>query len=739
MPSVKASAAQGSTLLPSSFGANTAFSSECYSLYVTADDNTGSLTWVLNPSTPTGFTVATSQGSMGGSITVNGATYPNGTTTQSLALNNGVSTPIYVRTNNIFMTASGASIPTVVANGYMTPGPPNAETDGADFALVSLFARNGDYVILQLNNGNGNGSGTCYCVRVETNGASGGSTISSSNITLTPGHRYSYSLLFDEAGGTAKLAIYDPSNGFAQVGSTVTVAQTTGGSFAEWWLGNAEAGEASGSTTYFEDPMLDWTNHTFPNYPQGGTGTAPNITSASSTTFTVGTAGTFTVTTTGSPTPTLTEAGTLPSGVTFSSSNGTGTLSGTPAAGTAGSYPLTFAASNGVGTAASQSFTLTVNQASQAPTITSASSTTFTVGTAGTFTVTTTGSPTPTLTETGTLPSGVTFSSSNGTGTLSGTPAAGTAGSYPLTFAASNGVGTAASQSFTLTVNQASQAPTITSASSTTFTVGTAGTFTVTTTGSPTPTLTETGTLPSGVTFSSSNGTGTLSGTPAAGTAGSYPLTFAASNGVGTAASQSFTLTVNQASQAPTITSASSTTFTVGTAGTFTVTTTGSPTPTLTETGTLPSGVTFSSSNGTGTLSGTPAAGTAGSYPLTFAASNGVGTAASQSFTLTVNRAPAITSASSTTFTVGSGRHFHGDDDRKSDTNADRDRNTAKWCDVQQQQRNRDAERHASGRNRGQLPAYARSQQRRGHSCQPELHADGEWRRDGNGAEHHQR
>ena len=366
---------------------------------------------------------------------------------------------------------------------------------------------------------------------------------------------------------------------------------------------------------------------------------APTITSASSTTFTVGTSGSFTITTTGTPTPTLTETGTLPTGVTFSSSNGTGTLSGTPAAGSAGSYPLTFAANNGVGTAASQSFTLTVNQASQAPTITSASSTTFTVGTSGSFTITTTGTPTPTLTETGTLPTGVTFSSSNGTGTLSGTPAAGSAGSYPLTFAANNGVGTAASQSFTLTVNQASQAPTITSASSTTFTVGTSGSFTITTTGTPTPTLTETGTLPTGVTFSSSNGTGTLSGTPAAGSAGSYPLTFVANNGVGTAASQSFTLTVNSGvtGTAPSITSASSTTFTVGTSGSFTITTTGTPTPTLTEAGTLPTGVTFSSSNGTGTLSGTPAAGSAGSYPLTFVANNGVGTAASQSFTLTIS------------------------------------------------------------------------------------------------------
>src|SRR4029077_17911528 len=189
----------------------------------------------------------------------------------------------------------------------------------------------------------------------------------------------------------------------------------------------------------------------------------------------------------------------------------------------------TITAHNGVGTDASQAFTLTVNQAT---TITSANSTTFTVGTEGTFTVTATGAPTPSLKETGTLPSGVTFvDNGNGTAKLSGTPAAGTAGSYPLTITAHNGVGTDASQAFTLTVNAAQTAPAITSANNTTFTVGTAGTFTVTATGAPTPSLTETGTLPSGVTFvDNGNGTAKLSGTPAAGTAGSYPFTITAHN-----------------------------------------------------------------------------------------------------------------------------------------------------------------------------------------------------------------
>src|SRR5262249_48896034 len=176
-----------------------------------------------------------------------------------------------------------------------------------------------------------------------------------------------------------------------------------------------------------------------------------------------------------------------------------------------------------------------------------------------------------------------------------------------------------------LRVNNDWQPPPIPSVRTTPFTVSAPGTFTVTTTGVPTPSLTETGALPNGVTFKDNgNGTATLGGTPAAGTAGSYAITITANNGVVSPAQQSFTRRVNNASQAPTITSVSSTTFTVATPGTFTVTTTGAPTPSLTETGPLPNGVTFKDNgNGTATLGGTPAAGTAGSYPITIKAHNG--------------------------------------------------------------------------------------------------------------------
>jgi hypothetical protein len=183
-------------------------------------------------------------------------------------------------------------------------------------------------------------------------------------------------------------------------------------------------------------------------------GTAPAITSAAATTFTAGSAGSFTVTATGSPTPSLSEAGALPSGVTFvDNHDGTATLGGTPAAGTGGTYAFTITAGNGVSPDATQGFTLTVNEA---PTITSAGGTAFTVGGAGSFTVTT-GHHYPaaeTIGEAGALPAGVTFvDNHDGTATLGGTPAAGTQGTYTFSITAGNGVAPDAIQHFTLTVN----------------------------------------------------------------------------------------------------------------------------------------------------------------------------------------------------------------------------------------------------------------------------------------------
>jgi hypothetical protein len=83
----------------------------------------------------------------------------------------------------------------------------------------------------------------------------------------------------------------------------------------------------------------------------------PTITSAATVSFTEMQAGSFQVTASGSPTPQIWESGFLPQGVTFNA----GVLSGTPAQGTYGTYnEIIFTASNGVGTPATQSFTLMV-------------------------------------------------------------------------------------------------------------------------------------------------------------------------------------------------------------------------------------------------------------------------------------------------------------------------------------------------------------------------------------------
>lgn len=379
---------------------------------------------------------------------------------------------------------------------------------------------------------------------------------------------------------------------------------------------------------------------------------APGITSATSATFRVGQAGTFQVVTTGFPVSDVASIGALPVGVTFvDQGDGRALLSGTPAAGSAGTYPLTITANNGVGSAAVQSFTLTVESG---PAFTSPAAVTFVAGTPQSFGVTTVGVPPVTsIARTGTLPAGLTYTDNgDGTATLGGTPSPGSGGTYPQTLTASNGVGAPAVQILVVTVQQP---PQITSAATATFLAGTAGAFLVVSTGAPLPVLSFTGGLPGGVTFTDNgDGTATLGGTPAAG--GIFPLTISASNGVGAPAVQAFTLTVQQP---PAITSAASAAFSVGSAGSFLVTTAGEPAPAISVTGTLPTGVSFvDNGNGSATLSGVPAPGTGGVYPLTLSAANGVGAPAMQSFSLIVQASPVFTSAASTTFTVGTAGSF---------------------------------------------------------------------------------
>ena len=86
--------------------------------------------------------------------------------------------------------------------------------------------------------------------------------------------------------------------------------------------------------------------------------------------------------------------------------------------------------------------------------------------------------------------------------------------------------------------------------------------------------------------------------------------------------------------------------------------TTGGPFAAITTADTLPTGVTLvDNGDGTATLAST-ASTPAGIYHITIDAANGQSPAASQAFTLTVETAPAITSADNTSFTAGTATDF---------------------------------------------------------------------------------
>jgi large repetitive protein len=128
----------------------------------------------------------------------------------------------------------------------------------------------------------------------------------------------------------------------------------------------------------------------------------------------------------------------------------------------------------------------------------------------------------------------------------------------------------------TVTVEPTPLAPTIVAGPSATLTLGAAGTVNVGASGVPTPSLSESGALPAGLTFvDDANGVATISGTPATGTVGSYPLTITATNGVTPDATQAFLLVVSKAAQAITFTSSPPPNASVG--GTYTVAATGGP------------------------------------------------------------------------------------------------------------------------------------------------------------------
>ena len=169
--------------------------------------------------------------------------------------------------------------------------------------------------------------------------------------------------------------------------------------------------------------------------------------------------------------------------------------------------------------------------------------------------------------------------------------------------------------------------------------------------GTPDPTITTASPLPTGVTLTDhGDGTATLLGTPAAGTAGVWPITLSAHNDAGTA-TQHLDLTVHDGAA---ITSSATAGFIAKVPGSFTITTVGAPLAVISVTGTLPKGMTFQPhADGTATLVGTIGAGKIASYPVTVDATNGVGVVDTEPLLIAVGTAPKLKAAATLTVARG--------------------------------------------------------------------------------------
>jgi parallel beta-helix repeat protein len=358
---------------------------------------------------------------------------------------------------------------------------------------------------------------------------------------------------------------------------------------------------------------------------------APSLSVPSTATATVGTPFNLTVTAAGYPVPSVDKLGSVPRGLKFvKHSDGTATISGTPSVHAAGLHVVTIRAANSADSTAnvtSASMTIAVDEA---PAVISRTEVRAVPGKTLTFTVRSRGYPAPALHESGSLPPGVTFvDHGNGTATLSGTPTAPLpSASWPLTITATN-ILASASQTLTLTTDEAS---TFTSPSSATATVGVPFDFTVTTAGPVTPVITEGGALPPGVTFvDHGNGTATLSGTAAPGSRPSYPITLVATTGT-LHSTAVFTLHVDTT---PVITGPATKTVSVGTPFSVSFSVTGYPRPIVTASGALPSGVTFvEGRHDRATLAGVSIA--KGTWTIVITATNTAGSV-SQDFQLVID------------------------------------------------------------------------------------------------------
>lgn len=324
-------------------------------------------------------------------------------------------------------------------------------------------------------------------------------------------------------------------------------------------------------------------------------------------------------------------AGALPAGLSLNTTNGV--ISGTPT--TVGSPSVTIRITDHAGATATRTFNLTI---AAAPAITGpATLPAWTInrdypGTA----IAANNGVTPYVWSASGLPSGMSMNAS--TGVITGTPSTTCTCSVVVTL--TDAAGGTASKSYTLTINPA---PSITTASLPNGEQSVAYSTTVAAGNGTTPYTWAGSGLPSGLTINA--GTGTISGTPTV--SGTFSVTITATDAAGAGASRIFSLTLDTGPSQD--------------AGTLPNSTVNRPYPstTLSATGgsapytwsatNLPTGLTIGAT--TGTVAGTPTS--VGTRSVTVTVTDGHGGTSTQSYTVTINAAPSVSTSSLPSGTIG--------------------------------------------------------------------------------------
>ena len=370
---------------------------------------------------------------------------------------------------------------------------------------------------------------------------------------------------------------------------------------------------------------------------------------------------------------TLSGGAALPSWLVFNAA--TRTFNGVPENPDIGSINVEVTATDSGGLSVSDTFTLTVNNANDAPTLDNAiadqsvdEDTAFTfVVPANTFSDVDAGDSitySATLSGGGALPTWLSFNV--GTRTFSGTPANGDVGAIDIDVTATDNGSLTATDTFTLTVNNINDAPTLDNAIADqnvnedvalNFVVpaNTFGDVDAGDTLTYSATLSGGGALPAWLSFNAA--TQTFSGTPTNDEVGSLDIEVTATDSSAVAVSDTFTLTVNNVNDAPTLDNAiadqsveeSSAFNFVVPANTFSDVDAGDSltySATLAGGGALPTWLSFTAA--TQTFSGTPANGDVGAIDVEVTVTDGGSLTASDTFTLDVtniNNAPTLDNA----------------------------------------------------------------------------------------------